>query len=151
MHHCMELQGQSKCAFFERKLESVEHGRGSRPSSTSAPRGAVKPWLVPASLDGLGMRQGTKESASGYYLLAYHLFNYVASCIPCNSSLKGDYFPVRGKRRVPGDKSPQDLLAAEKPYLIYPIGDFDEDPEELITFHGISPMAKKWSGHGSAR
>ena len=39
----------------------------------------------------------------------------------------------------------------EKPYLIYPIGDFDDDPEELIRFHGISPKAVQNHGHQRAR
>ncbi len=31
--------------------------------------------------------------------------------------------------------------AGEQPYLIYPIGDFDKAPEDLICFHGVSPRA----------
>lgn len=30
--------------------------------------------------------------------------------------------------------------------MIYPIGDFDTDPEDLIAFHGASPQAKAPGG-----
>ena len=39
----------------------------------------------------------------------------------------------------------------EQPYLIYPIGDFDEDPEDLIRFHGASPQAVVDNGYRRAR
>lgn len=35
--------------------------------------------------------------------------------------------------------------------MIYPIGDFDDDPEELITFRGTIPQARKKTGHSYHR
>ena len=33
-------------------------------------------------------------------------------------------------------------MAGERPFLLYPIGDTDDDPEDLIEFAGLSPQAK---------
>jgi hypothetical protein len=50
-----------------------------------------------------------------------------------------------GKYNLKGT-DPKALLK-EKPLLIFPLGDFDEDPEELIGFNGVSPYAKVQSGY----
>ena len=42
-------------------------------------------------------------------------------------------------------------LKSEKPYLIYPIGGIDDDPEELIAFYGLSPRAVAAAGHSKQR
>lgn len=146
----MELQGNSKCAFCERKLESIDFGKGEQAVEHFRPKGNLKPWPVPAVLNEAGVRTASMpEKKGGYYRLAYDLFNYSAACIPCNSALKRDYFPVAGHYRLDG-VSPEDLLD-ELPLLIYPIGDFDTDPEELIRFHGISPYAVAADGHDRVR
>jgi hypothetical protein len=142
----MTLQGESKCAYCERKLESVEHGRGEQDVEHFRPKGNVRSWALPDGLEDQGIATTPVPDAdSGYYLLPYHPFNYAASCKPCNSNLKGDRFPIAGDYDLAGD-DPADLLQ-EQPYLIYPIGDFDEDPEDLIRFHGVSPQAVARSGH----
>jgi hypothetical protein len=79
------------------------------------------------------------KGKGGYYLLAYDLFNYSAACNPCNSALKRDYFPISEKYRLDGT-SPESLRN-EQPLLIYPIGDFDTSPEDLIKFNGLFPYA----------
>ena len=38
-------------------------------------------------------------------------------------------------------------MLAEEPYLIYPISDFDDDPEDLIGFYGVTPYALRDEGH----
>lgn len=43
------------------------------------------------------------------------------------------------------------LTAAERPYLIYPLGDFDSPAENLIAFNGISPCPRRSRGHGRKR
>lgn len=83
---------------------------------------------------------------SGYYLLPYHPFNYIATCKSCNSALKKNYFPIFGNYDLINE-NPEDLLRNEKPFLIYPIGDFDEAPENLISFHGVSPQAVANNGY----
>lgn len=141
-HVYMKLQGQSKCAFCERKLESVDYGKGEQAVEHFRPKGNIKAWKPPA---GLGVKvTPAPASKGGYYLLPYDLFNYSAACNPCNSALKRDYFPIAGAYRRSGS-TPEDLLS-EKPLLVYPIGDFDEDPADLIGFIGFLPVPRAQGG-----
>lgn len=133
----IELQ-RNKCAYCERKLESrkeydVEHFR---------PKTSVKPWPVSSDLASKGVvvnqpADGSKEP--GYHLLAYHLQNYSVACAKCNSELKSDYFPISGMRDASG-ADPVALTDTEKPFLLFPLGDFDDDPEEIIWFRGPTPQ-----------
>jgi hypothetical protein len=131
----IDLQ-RGKCAFCERPLESkkeydVEHFR---------PKSSVKPWNVPAELTAAGIQiNQTTANEPGYYLLSYNLLNYTLACAKCNSELKSDYFPIRGTRQL-SSEDPITLQAAEEAWLIFPVGKID-DPEKLITFHGLSPQA----------
>ncbi|MGK7911154.1 MAG: hypothetical protein AB4050_06665 [Synechococcus sp.] len=135
----MTLQGESKCAYCERKLESIEHGRGEQDIEHFRPKGNVKDWIAPLQITSQGIEPATAPNETkGYYLLPYHIFNYAAACKPCNSNLKGDRFPIAGEYDLSGE-DPVALLS-EQPYLIYPIGDFDRDPESLVKFHGVSPQ-----------
>jgi hypothetical protein len=85
----------------------------------------------------------------GYFMLAYHLENYLIACKTCNSALKRNYFPVERPRHVAGER-PRDLTG-ERPLLLYPIGRSDDDPEDVITFRGILPIpAARW-GHRRRR
>lgn len=122
---------------FGRKVHEVEHFR---------PKSRVRPWpgnlkrfrgYVPPCSTG-------SESASGYYLLAYNPFNYAIACTRCNSSLKSDYFPVKGTRSI----SEEDVgkLHSEQPLLIYPISSVDVDPESLITFIGVTAVPAMIAG-----
>lgn len=123
----MRLQ-RNKCAFCERKLtvrtkdHDVEHFR---------PKRAVVAWPFLAS-----------DSAfpEGYYLLAYHPLNYATVCEHCNRGLKRSYFPVAAAR-ISGQDDPVSLWP-ECPLLIYPLGQIDTDPEELLGFQGIVPIPK---------
>ncbi len=148
----IELQ-HSKCAFCEKPLEGrieqdVEHFR---------PKAKVEPWAVPSDLipefieAGVSIAQPDDGSSEpGYRFLAYHPFNYAAACKPCNSVLKKNFFPVAKPRKTEAKRPPS--LAAEKPLLIYPIGQLDEDPETLITFiEGVVPQPAKRSGFGRLR
>jgi hypothetical protein len=142
----MELQGGSKCAFCERKLESSDLGKVEQDVEHFRPKGRVKPWKIPKSLSQQGVTiTSPPKNAQGYYLLPYHPFNYSAACKPCNSALKKDHFPISGKYDFEGDDPSK--LTAEKPLLICPIGDYDESPEDLIRFHGISPLAAAPRGY----
>jgi hypothetical protein len=37
------------------------------------------------------------------------------------------------------------------PFLIYPIGELDEDPEEILTFEGLNPVPSVKEGHQNLR
>jgi hypothetical protein len=132
----IDLQ-KGKCAFCERPLESkkeydIEHFR---------PKNCVKPWKVPPELMRGGVRVNqTSAKEKGYYLLPYNVLNYSVACAKCNSELKSDCFPIRGTRNSTGEH-PSRMQKGEKAWLIFPLGDFDDDPENLIAFHGLSPQA----------
>jgi hypothetical protein len=143
----IDLQN-SKCCFCEKPLEGkieqdVEHFR---------PKAEVKPWTVPAKLaaEGITVQQPTDGSSEdGYSQLAYQPFNYAMSCKTCNSTLKKNLFPIEGARDS-GSVDPS-TMKSEKALLIYPIGDFDTDPMDLIEFDALSPVPKKASGYGRRR
>ncbi len=146
----MRLQGEGKCIFCERKLEGERLGKGEQAVEHFRPKGRMRAWPAPRSLTALKILFAKVPNKDhGYYLLPYHPFNYSASCVPCNSALKRDYFPIAGKHNLAGE-DPQDLLR-EKPYLIYPLGDFDDNPEKLIRFHGVSPQPVARTGHKRER
>jgi hypothetical protein len=143
----------SKCAFCEKPLEGrieqdVEHFR---------PKAEVEPWIMPADLvpefkkAGVTIVQPSDGSSEpGYRFLAYHPLNYAATCTPCNTVLKRNYFPV-AKKRISDARSPPSV-DAESPLLIYPIGRIDRNPESLITFvEGVVPQPAKKSGLGRVR
>ena len=146
----MRLQGDCKCAYCERKLESIDFGKIEQDVDHFRPKGRVREWNLPKALTDLGIKAtAVPDEDRGYFLLPYHPFNYAASCKPCNSALKKDYFPIAGKYSLMGD-DPKKLLA-EKPFLIFPVGGFDDEPEELIRFHGVSPQPVAANGHNRER
>jgi hypothetical protein len=146
----MRLQGDCKCVYCERKLEPEEYGKGEQDVEHFRPKRNVKRWRTPAALGRAGVVfAAVPPGGGGYHLLAYHPFNYAAACIPCNRALKRDYFPIA----TAYDLASEDpvALAAERPFLIYPIGDFDARPEDLIEFRGLSPHPVKAAGHDRDR
>ncbi len=126
-----------KCCYCEKKLEhpidqDVEHFR---------PKSAVRPWSVSRALSKQGVRIPRSRnhlSEPGYTKLAYVPFNLAIACKTCNSSFKRNYFPIEGERDSVGTSLKR--MKAERPYLIYPIGVIDSNPEDLITFRGLSPL-----------
>jgi len=99
----MALQGGSKCAYCERKMESIDYGKGEQDVEHFRPKGRVRPWKIPQRLRDLGIEISEVPGEDhGYYLLPYHPFNYAASCKPCNSALKSDYFPIAGTYQLKG-------------------------------------------------
>jgi hypothetical protein len=138
----------SKCAFCERPLEGrieqdVEHFR---------PKGKVSAWSPPQGLldEGLVLRQPADRSDEpGYTHLAYHPLNYVMSCKNCNTVFKRNLFPITNGRRTDAKKPP--AVLTEKPLLVYPIGNSDEDPEALLEFEGWTARAKNAKGFGRLR
>jgi hypothetical protein len=138
----MRLQGRGKCAYCEREMEAVELGKTEQDVEHFRPKGNVKAWKAPKKLEDSGIvfakpAAHKKGHERGYHLLPYHLFNYAAACKPCNETMKSDCFPIAGEYKLDAE-DPADLVN-EKAYLIYPIGDTDDDPEDLIEFYGTSP------------
>ncbi len=146
----MRLQGNSKCAYCERKLESIDLGKIEQDVEHFRPKSNVRAWPAPKPLTDAGIVfTAAPPPGKGYYLLPYHPFNYSAACKPCNTSLKKDCFPIAGKYDLPNDDPVK--LKKEKPLLIPPVGDFDTAPEDLIKFHGVSPQAVAKRGYRRAR
>lgn len=136
----MTLQGENKCIYCERKFGSVEASTVEHDLEHFRPKSHVDGWTPPPSLVQAGVKV-TKPKAGnkGYYLLPYHLDNYSSSCKTCNTRYKLDRFPVAGKYKLTG--SDPRKLGTERPLLIYPVGDWDVDPESVIRFHGFMPYA----------
>ena len=137
----MEIQ-HNKCAYCERRLASASFGGAvEHDLEHFRPKSSVVDWPDATAFT---FSTGT-ASAAGYFWLAYHLLNYSASCKKCNSGLKLNYFPV-GAIRGAAANDPISLVDLEKPFLIYPIGDIDDDPQELITFLGLNAISVKRTG-----
>jgi hypothetical protein len=146
----MRLQGDCKCAYCERKLESIDFGKVEQDVEHFRPKGSVRAWKLPKALQAQGIVASDAPGQDhGYYLLPYHPFNYSAACKPCNSALKKNYFPIGAEYDLAGDDPAR--LAKEKPFLICPIGDFDDAAEDLIKFHGVSPQPVATKGHARHR
>ena len=140
----------SKCVFCEKEIEDqpieqdVEHFR---------PKNKVRRWNVPewmANDEGVAVAQPESGSEPGYRLLAYHFLNYAAACKTCNSTRKRDYFPIQATTRKSDSRNPT-RMRTEKAFLIYPISDLDDDPEDLLEFYGLSPQAKHPRGFDRKR
>src|SRR5262245_18800731 len=91
----MELQGENKCIYCERKFGSVATSTVEHDLEHFRPTSHVAAWAVPESLQKLGVKV-TQPAAdnTGYYLLPYNLDNYSSSCKTCNTFYKLDRFPV---------------------------------------------------------
>lgn len=135
----IEIQ-HSKCAFCEKRLEEPPYGNVEQDVEHFRPKSAVKPWKCPAKLRNIPITN--TNDTTGYPTLAYHPLNYVIACKTCNTILKKNFFPILGKKSKESDDIKK-INQTEKPYLIYPIGTIDNDPEDLIKFHGLSPQAKR--------
>lgn len=128
-----------KCAYCETKLQGavlaskvheVEHYR-PKSSVKAWPNRAIEYWKNFPDEWPTG-----DASDSGYYRLAYHHLNYAIACTRCNSTLKSNYFPVRGPRDFQS-LTPTDMQA-ESALLLYPVSSVDpDDPEDIITFDGV--------------
>ena len=147
----MDLQG-FKCGFCERKLEQSDFGNVEHDVEHYRPKGIVTQWpptSAPERGVGLNFPLGGANDP-GYFLLAHHPENYLISCKTCNSSLKGNGFPVDGGRDI---NIADPRHTAERPYLVYPLGtsSLDDDPEALIRFEGIVPVPAATSGRRRRR
>lgn len=145
----MGLQWQ-KCIYCERQFESAQYGSIEFDLEHFRPKSAVKAWSPSEADSALAQLVALGgPSANGYYWLAYELRNYAASCKVCNSPLKSAYFPVVGNREESPGKY-EDLIN-EQPLLCYPLGDVDDDPEDLITFVGTTATPRHAAGMKNVR
>ena len=128
------LHQHNKCIYCETRMEGREFATVQWDLEHFRPKGSVRSWPSTGAANQYGFPTGDK-SASGYYLLAYHLHNYAAACKTCNSPFKSDYFPVANSR-VSGMPSPSSY-SIEEPYLVYALDAAEEDPEDLIHFVGV--------------
>lgn len=133
-----QLQGESKCAFCERKLPSGDGGNYEIDVEHFRPKNLVKSWPVPAHLNHIVTSLPPSDN-KGYFLLTYEVSNYSVSCETCNECIKKNFFPIEGTYNLNG-RNPR-RLSAERPLLIFPIGNHDIDPESAINFNGASPKA----------
>ena len=135
------VQG-GKCAFCEKKLPVHKSGRVEGDIEHYRPKNGVVAWptthLIPIG----------RQDADCYYLLAFHLRNYLLACGICNQDYKRNYFPIAGPRCPAHSCRPRDL-AAERPYLLHPLDPNEENPEELIEFIGIVPIPRAAKGSPS--
>jgi hypothetical protein len=149
----MEVQG-FKCGFCERRLEKSRYGNVEHDIEHFRPKRAVARWPseqvriergadFPFELGG--------DADPGYFLLPYHIENYLISCKTCNTALKANAFPIAGARATGGDH-PRHLMRTELPFLVYPIGTVDQhDAEDVIRFEGILPVPVAARGHRRRR
>jgi hypothetical protein len=138
----------NKCAFCERPFTGPDESRIEMDLEHFRPKSTVAVWEGAQESRSYPANIGT-ASKNGYYWLANDPTNYLAACKICNSDYKRAYFPVAGPRcEDPGDLP---ALAAERPYLVYPVGTVDEDPEKIITFTGTVARPVAANGHNHAR
>jgi hypothetical protein len=155
----MELQHQ-KCIFCERQFETMEYGRIEHDLEHFRPKSSVKSW-PPAGWPTTHRPPLGEPSSKGYYWLAYNLMNYAVACKVCNTPLKSDFFPIAGNRAkdyfpIAGHsekaiRAYDRMQRKEKPYLCYPIGSIDDDPETLVTFVATTAVPAAKSGHKKRR
>lgn len=142
----------AKCAFCEKRLEGADFGNIEHDVEHFRPKGEVKPWPdSKARARGVAVPSFSvgDDLAEGYFWLAYQPLNYVTACKTCNSTLKSSMFPIGGPRGAAAETV--DELKAEKPFLIYPLGEVDDDPETIIGFLGVTPTVKFKTGHRRRR
>jgi hypothetical protein len=138
-----------KCIFCERKLETRKFGRIEFDLEHFRPKSSVAVW--PDGARSVSVYDYSTGSASpdGYYWLAYEIDNYAAACKACNTNLKLNFFPIASERG--GPTSAVADLAAERPFLCYPLCGLDEDPSDLITFTATTAIPAQPDGHGRRR
>jgi 5-methylcytosine-specific restriction endonuclease McrA len=145
----MTLQD-GKCGYCERKFGADRESTIEHDVEHFRPKSAIKKW-PPQTRSSLKYAFSTGDASKvGYYLLPYNIFNYIVACKKCNSTYKSDYFPICGSARMCASDDVR-ALRSEKPLLIYPLGDIDDDPEALITFDGLTPIPVAQSGHKRRR
>ncbi|MCW3052012.1 MAG: hypothetical protein JWN14_1182 [Chthonomonadales bacterium] len=133
------LQGGGKCAYCETRLADHKREGVRGDIEHYRPKAGVIDWPNKHNLSTGG------SDPHAYYLLAFHLRNYLLACDTCNREFKRNYFPIAGPRCPAHSRRPRDLKR-ERPYLLHPLDPTDEDPEQLIEFIGIDPVPRAPQG-----
>lgn len=142
----MRLQ-HNKCIFCERKFETEAYGKIEHDLEHFRPKSSVLAWPDTARHENLKFAYPTGADApAGYYWLAYDLHNYAAACKVCNTTFKSNYFPVAGVRATPTA-----ALTDEQPFLCYPLGVLDVDPQTLVTFTATTAIPAAPNGYDRRR
>jgi len=137
-----DAQGEGKCGFCEVRYRAgvpgdVEH---FRPKSFVQARSA-KPAYDDRVVES-PKRKNVGVQESGYWWLAYAWTNYLASCKRCNSTWKGNQFPVDGARAtVPGSER------GEQHLLLNP---YDDTPEPHFEFEPLTGQVRGTTPRGKA-
>ncbi|MFZ3282927.1 hypothetical protein [Pseudomonas sp.] len=145
----MKLQ-HNKCAYCEQQMEGGAYGPIEWDLEHFRPKSDVEPWpnakRHPEITYDIPLGDA---SQTGYYWLAYDVHNYAASCKVCNTIFKLNFFPTLNDRaQVP--QSDENLIR-EGALLCFPLGERDEDPENLITFTLTTAVPKYQSGPENLR
>jgi len=128
-----------KCAYCETKLQGAVLASKVHEVEHYRPKSSIQAWPKQ-----FGWPTGV-ASTTGYYKLAYHHFNYAIACTRCNSTLKSNFFPIRGPRDVQNADPAQ--MADERALLLYPISTVDaDDPQTIITFDGVLAIPSQRMG-----
>lgn len=138
----MRLQ-HNKCGYCERQFESERYGKIEHDMEHFRPKGSVAQWPsteIEKERDIQVDFFTGDASDSGYLHLWHHPLNFLTSCKTCNTIFKSDFFPIEGPRNTAAKRPTRQNK--EQALLVYPLGDFDEDPEDLIHFFGFLAMAK---------
>jgi hypothetical protein len=135
-----------KCIFCERQFENERYGKIEFDVEHFRPKSSIEAWPSATAHPSLSYPFATgAASANGYYWLAYDVENYAASCKACNSALKANYFPIAGARGTAVESV--SALAGEMPFLCYPLGTLDDNPEDLVTFVATIAKPRALEGH----
>lgn len=146
----MELQG-FKCMYCEKPMPKPDDERDGASGKVEydvehfRPKNRVTAW-PPAKVK--ARRKIDYDDAleagvpTGYVWLAFDHLNYGVSCKTCNSELKGDRFPILGKRGKKGQRNAE-LDPIEKPCLVLPVGANGTNPEDLLGWNGPLVFPKK--------
>lgn len=140
----MKIQG-NKCAFCESELEGRTSGKGVHDVEHFRPKNRITKWKATPEFNSLGIAITDPAVSKGYHLLTYNLLNYSIACGPCNQALKKDRFPIKGNYNT-SMENPSTESDAEVPLLLFPIGQDDDDCEELISFEGAVPNVVTTNG-----
>lgn len=142
----MKLQ-HDKCIFCEQRLEGGPYGPVVWDLEHFRPKSNVAAWPNATRHPDIVYNDLGSESKTGYFWLAYDLRNYAASCKVCNTIFKLNWFPVANARATAANTD----LSAEGALLCYPLGDLDEDPEDLVNFVLTTAVPKHQDGDRNLR
>jgi len=124
----LEAQYQGKCAFCETRFLAAYYGDVEHYRPKAMVKEAAKPGTRRDAPREDRKRTWKSEEPWGYWWLAYAWDNWLASCKVCNSSWKGNQFPLFSGTR---GAMVEGAEGSEEPALINP---FDVDPWNHIDF-----------------